>query len=112
MQAEQLFNLAPTGRIRRGDYGTSIDATIKVGQSRMKLRGLIMEQLRKEPLTDRELCLRILPDEPLRWQSIISARSGLKADSLVQATGERRDGRQVWRVFGMVQDIHVAGDVL
>lgn len=109
-----LFDIPPTGAIRHGDYGTSIAAAQRVGQSRVGLQARIMEQLRKEPggLTDRELCRRIVPEEPLRWQSVISARNGLQKKHLVEATGREREGRQVWRAFGAIQEIEVVGDVL
>ena len=91
-----LFEVPGVGRARRSDPETSKAAARRTNPS--SLRSRIMATLDKGAgLTDRELQLRILPNEPVRWPSLISARGGLVKDSLVVHCGEVRNGRQVWR---------------
>ncbi len=96
MAAPQLFDVNAVGRVRSTDPDTSRAAARRIGSALPSLRSRILVELGHADLTDRELCRIIVPDLPLRWQSVISARAGLKKDGLVRETPVRREGRTVW----------------
>lgn len=91
-----LFPLEPQGRARRDDPITSKNAAQRMKPGRLRDRIWNLMDFAGEGWTDRELCQRIVPQEPLRWQSVISARSGMKKEGLVVTYGEQRDRRLVW----------------
>lgn len=98
---------------RTDDPETSRDAARRAQSGRVGLRKLILAELAHADLTDRELSRIICPDQPLRWQSVISARSSLKHDELVFDTGVRREGRCVWGLEEEgVRTIDLGGDEL
>ena len=96
MTSPTLFDAGQVGRVRATDGDTARSAARRMSSALPSLRTHILSELGQADLTDRELCRIIVPDHPLRWQSVISARSGLKHDGLVRETPVRREGRIVW----------------
>lgn len=109
MNAPTLFDLEPVGRVRHTDPDTSRKAARKVGSFRARI---IEAREKHGPLTDGELCDRLVPEHPLSRQTVISARSAMKKDGTVDDTGDRREDRIVWDLAGPIRTVRTTGDWL
>lgn len=93
-----LFDTQPKPAVRRTDPIQSVSAAQRAADALPNRRARIMDALDYGPLCDEDLC-RVLGEHIRQWPSVKSARSGLKKNGKVVATGiECREHHQmIWR---------------
>lgn len=91
-----LWDQPLQSRVRTADPKTSYSAARMASEKLPSRTSRILDALAVRDMTDDEICIAI--GEHVRWwPSCKSARSLLKSKGWLEATGEQRDGQQVWR---------------
>lgn len=100
-----LFDVPAVGNVRRTDSVQAVNGARRAAVKLPNRRERILEALGWRPMTDDELCVA-LNEDTRWWPSVKTARSALKKQGKVVATGRERRGQMVWRLASRREDAH------